>query len=504
MKGRRYTMSRGIRWLSLLMMVALVVTSCAPAPTATPVPPTKAPATAVPATKAAVATAVPATAAPAAFNWKQQSGKAINVILNKHDFSESIIPQIPAFTEKTGIKVTYEVLSEVEYFNKLKLELGAGAGLYDVFMTGPQVEWQYYPGKWLEPLEPFLTNPQYTDMAFYKADDLFASLMAANRWNGYIGGGVGEGHQWAIPVMVEGDTLPYRADLFAKNGVKDPPVTLQDMTDAAIAIRKGEGGDTYGIIARGQRGAGASGTGYTSIMASYNDGKPPDFEIVNGVLKSIVNKPAMVDAAAIYIKAIKEGGPPGWTSVQWFDGKELVATGKYAMYPDCDFFTATYEDPSVSKVVGKMKVAPPPSAPGKDPASRVWTWALGMASASKNKLAAWLFIQYMTSPDQMVIATRDFRNYNPTRTSVFDNPDIVAVMGKWGQGTYLPTVKLTYAKYLRELSTPHPVGDEVSTRLDDALQEIWSGSKTSKQALDDAAKDIDEIIRKAGVKPGQS
>src|SRR4030042_5446810 len=187
MMKRRDRMTKGIRWMLLFMVAAMVITSCAPAPTATPVPPTKAPATAVPPPKAP-ATAVPPTAAPAAFDWKQQSGKSLNVILNKHDFSESIIPQIPKFTEKTGIKVTYEVLSEVEYFNKLKLELGAGAGLYDVFMTGPQVEWQYYPGKWLEPLEPFLTNPKYTDIAWYKPDDLFASLMAATRRNGFIRG----------------------------------------------------------------------------------------------------------------------------------------------------------------------------------------------------------------------------------------------------------------------------------------------------------------------------
>jgi multiple sugar transport system substrate-binding protein len=456
-------------------------------------------------TKAPPAPVMPTEApAEAAIDWKQQSGKTVNVILNKHPYSESIIPQIPGFTEQTGINVTYELLGEVEYFTKLKLELSSGQGLYDVFMTGPQVEWQYYPGGWLEPLEPFLNDPTLTDLAWYQPDDLFPSLMAANRWNGYIGGGIGEGHQWAIPVMVEGDVLPYRADLFEKYNLTDPPVTLEDMMNAAITIREGEGGDTYGIVARGQRGAGASGTGYTSIMASYNDGKPPDFEIEGDKFKSIVNKPALVGATEMYVRAIKEGGPPGWTSVQWFDGKELIATGKYAMYPDCDFFAETYEDAEKSVVAGKMKYAFVPKDPDGEPASRVWTWALGMASASKVKEAAWLFIEYMTSPQAMSKATLDYSNYNPTRFSVFEDPDVVAVMGSWGQGTYLPTVVETYDKYLRILSTPHPQGDEVSTRRDDALQEIWSGSKTAQQALDDAAADIDEIMERAGVYPGPS
>lgn len=286
--------------------------------------------------------------------------------------------------------------------------------------------------------------------------------MAANRWNGYIGGGVGEGHQWAIPVMVEGDVLPYRADLFEKYNLADP-VTLADMTNAAITIREGEGGDTYGIVARGQRGAGVSGTGYWSIITSYNDGENPDFVIEDGKFKAITNRPAIVEATDLYIKGIREGGPPGWTSVQWFDGKELIATGKYAMYPDCDFFAQTYEDPEKSVVAGLMKYAPVPRKPGGEPASRMWTWALGMCSASKVKEAAWLFIEYMTSPAAMSTATLDYLNYNPTRISVFEDPRVVEVMGQWGQGTYLPTVVETYDKWLGMYSTPHPQGDATPT-----------------------------------------
>ena len=38
----------------------------------------------------------------------------------------------------------------------------------------------------------------------------------------------------------------------------------------------------------------------------------------------------------------------------------ILAWGQYAQYFDCDFFTALYEDPTKSKVVGKNAVALPP------------------------------------------------------------------------------------------------------------------------------------------------
>jgi multiple sugar transport system substrate-binding protein len=156
-----------------------------------------------------------------AFDWKKYDGTELNLILNKHPYSESLIGLLPAFEEKTGIKVGYEILAEEEYFQKLRLELSTATGQYDAFMTGPMLEWEYAPAGWLEPLEPFLEDPTKTDQEWYQADDLFPPLMAANRWNLNVGSGIGEGHQWAIPVMVETYVIPYRADLFSGDSARD-------------------------------------------------------------------------------------------------------------------------------------------------------------------------------------------------------------------------------------------------------------------------------------------
>ena len=68
-------------------------------------------------------------------------------------------------------------------------------------------------------------------------------------------------------------------------------------------------------------------------------------------------------------KSIKETSTPGWTSITWYEGKESFTQGKYAMYFDCDFFGAGYEDKNTSKVAGKVGYAPP-LAPSPD---KRWT-----------------------------------------------------------------------------------------------------------------------------------
>ncbi len=435
-------------------------------------------------------------------DWMKYKGTTLNLILNKHPYSESLIGLLPDFEAKTGIKVNYESLAETEYFQKLRLELSTKSGQYDVFMTGPMLEWEYASAGWLEPLDPYLADATKTDVADYKADDLFPALMAANRWDLNVGSGIGEGHQWAIPVMVETYVIPYRADLFDKYGLK-APVTLQDMHDDAITLREKEGGEFYGVVTRGQKEAATVATGFVSTMMAYMDTKNPDLDIVDGKLKAVVNQPKLVEATGMWVDMIKKGGPPGWTSVTWYDGKELFTTGKYGMYPDCDFFAQSYENKEQSAVAGKVKyVVSAHPADGK-PSTGLWTWALAMSADSKNKDAAWYLIQFATSADAMTNATVKFSNYNPTRQSVWENPDVVALTEAWGGGTYREAVTTNFG-VARVAWTPSPAYMNIGDLWAAGLHDIWSGAKTPKQAMDDAAAAIDQMIENQGIVPGQA
>ena len=448
-----------------------------------------------------IVSAIPASAAAPTIDWQKYKGTELSIILNKHPYSESLIGLLPDFEKATGMTVKYEILAEEEYFQKLRLALSTNTGQYDAFMTGPMLEWEYTAGNWLEPLEPFLNDPTKTDQAAYNAADFYPALMAANRWNKVVGSGIGEGHQWAIPVMVETYIIPYRADLYTKYGLK-PPVTLPDMSAGAVVMREKEGGEFYGVVTRGLRTMATVATGFLSTMGSYKKTEYADLQVVDGKFKAALNQPSLVEATGLWVDMIKKAGPPGWTTVTWYDGKELFASGKYGMYPDCDFFAASYENPKTSQVVGKVGYVVSASAPGGTPSSAIWTWALAMSSASKKKDAAWYLIQYATSPEALKIGTVKFSNYNPTRKSVFDSPEVQAVFATWGGGSYTKAVGENLAKYARLSWTPQPDVFNLGDRWSQALHEIWSGNKTPQQALDDCAADVEKMLENDSIVPG--
>ena len=151
-------------WLSaasLLMIIAMIVSACG-APASAPAPAAEAPAAEAP---AAAAPAADAAAAPAeGFNWKAHDGEELKLLLNQHPYQQALVGELDKFTELTGIKVTYDVFPEQNYFDKVTIDLQAGeASTYDVFMTGAYMIWQYSPAGWMEPLEPYINDPAKTN-----------------------------------------------------------------------------------------------------------------------------------------------------------------------------------------------------------------------------------------------------------------------------------------------------------------------------------------------------
>src|SRR5260370_25755469 len=109
----------------------------------------------------------------AKINWRQAEGQSLTIGLNKHPFTESLLPLIPEFRRLTGVNVDYLILPEAEYFTKLVADLSQQRAAFSVIMTGPVRNWPYVPPNWILPLDDFLTNPHLTDLGWYKLDDIY-------------------------------------------------------------------------------------------------------------------------------------------------------------------------------------------------------------------------------------------------------------------------------------------------------------------------------------------
>ena len=114
-------------------------------------------------------------AAPAGkFDWGMCKGTELKLLLNQHPYQQALVGELPKFEELTGMKVTYDVVPEQNYFDKVTIDLQAGdASTYDAFMTGAYMIWQYAPAGWMEPLEGYINDPAKTNPD-YDFEDILA------------------------------------------------------------------------------------------------------------------------------------------------------------------------------------------------------------------------------------------------------------------------------------------------------------------------------------------
>jgi multiple sugar transport system substrate-binding protein len=430
----------------------------------------------------------------AKINWRQAEGQSLTIGLNKHPFTESLLPLIPEFRRLTGINVDYLILPEAEYITKLTADLSQQRGEFSVIMTGPLRNWQFVSADWILPLDDFLTNPKLTDQGWYNVQDFFPALIAANRYNGKVGGGVGEGPIWSIPVLEESYILAYRKDIFDQYNIK-VPTTIEEMADAARQVKQKAG--IPGIVARGTPTGATIATGFISGLKSYSDGQ---WSELDDKLNANFHDPRSVKFTETWVNLVRESGPPNWANMQWYDAMEAFTAGQAGMIVDADFFAASYEDPKKSKVAGKVGYALIPAGPSGKPYSGLYTWALGINKATKNKEAAWLFIEWATAQRTLLSATLGYRNYNPARASITNDPRVQAVMGAWGGGSYLTTVSKNL-ETARVAWVPQPERARLGDIWARALQEIYFQRMSAEDALKKADGEVDKVLKEADIKP---
>jgi multiple sugar transport system substrate-binding protein len=419
-----------------------------------------------------------------AFNWQACKGQSLFISLNKHPYTEALIQGIPEFERLTGIKVDYSILAEEEYFEKLVIGLSTRSRNLDVFMTGPQLNWGYIDSGWVEPLDPFLGDKAAVPEN-YAPEDFYPSLLAANRWNKLPGrSNLGQGSLWAIPIQVETYIIAYRKDWAEKANAR-PPRSYGDLYPFARELGRAEG--KRGIIARGLGTWPTINTGFLTGLSSYGG---VDFD---GDMRCRINSPEAVEFTKVWIKTIKDFGPPDWPNITWYDGKQKFSSGEFGMYPDCDFFAASYEDPERSSVVGRICYALPPAGPQGVIKSNLWSWCLAINAASPRKAASWLFLLWATGRDQL-LATAIRGNMNPTRKSVWEAPEVRQITDNWLG--YREVVDQNLNLYASIQWTPQKAFIAVGDRWAKALQEIWGG-KDAQKALDEAAAEIDKIVASA-------
>lgn len=418
------------------------------------------------------------------FDWKQESGKTIYPILVEHPYTDAMEPFFSEFEDLTGITLKYEKLPETQFREKLLLALSTGAGTYDVFMTGYIDDFRYVGGGWIEPLDDYVADPALTNPD-WDFGDFYESLIEVNRWNGELAKGVGEGNLWALPVNEEGYALFYRKDIFEQEGI-EVPKSYDDLLKVAEQLhgKEYDGQKVSGFVARGDRTWPSMTTGYGTIFWSWGA------EVMDPeAWKSTVNSEAGV-AATDYWGKLMKFAPEGVSGFTWYEAMQAFMSGTVAMFIDADHMAGSFEDPAQSKVVGKVGYSLPPEGPGGIH-TNIWIWSLGLASAAKEKNAAWLFMQWATS--KKILADSAVKNnINPTRKSVATDPTVLEYMSSWGD--YPKVYQELIETYSRVMVPALPEFAQLGDVWAKSVQEVVLGQKDAKTAMDEAAAEMDKVL----------
>ncbi len=421
-----------------------------------------------------------------AFSWRRQSSTPLKLLLVEHPYTTAALGDIDDFRRLTGIDVTWEVVSQRDYFNTVTGALIDARAGHDVFMTGTYLIWQYAPPGWMEDLQPWLDNSSATSPDL-DLDDIYHFLLAADRWSLNNGRPTGLGGRWALPWGWEPSVFTYRGDEFSRLGLR-PPETMDELVDVAAgyqeASRRSQPADSCGIAVQGMRSWASI---YSGFMTQFTREGAQDFISSQGMqLTPEFNSSTSIAFHQKWMGMVSRSGPSDWTSYDHAACLNDLAAGRTGMIFDGIAGTAGLNTRPHGPATGSLAWHPGPSGPTGLRSTSFWAWSLAINSRSAHKPAAWLFLQWATGRRHLKRAALEYDHGVPVRRSVAEHPLYRAKMGR--HAGYLETVDAV-RDTCAVLFTPQSHFLDIGTRWSEALLDIWAGDDITDR-LDRLSREI--------------
>jgi multiple sugar transport system substrate-binding protein len=281
---------------------------------------------------------------------------------------------------------------------------------------------------------------------------------------------------WGLPIDGESTGLFYRKDKFAAAGITHPPTTWAEFeADAKKLTDPSKKQYGYEVF--------APEAAYYWYPWLYQAGG--DLLSADGK-KVLFTSPAAEKSAKFYVGLAKYS-PPDYLNSNSYDGRVAFAQGQTAMYMAGSWFAGTM-DSEFPKIKDKWGTAPLPNGPAGCKTTIAGD-SLVMFSATKNPDAAWLWMEYLSKPEN--VATWTYKSANgtelPPLTSLLDSPDLVKTK---------PVLK-GFAELMKcgvASTVANPKFPQIETALNDELGKAFYGDQTSSQALQNAQDKAEQIL----------
>jgi ABC-type glycerol-3-phosphate transport system substrate-binding protein len=375
--------------------------------------------------------------------------------------------QAEEFATETGIQVDLQFLKFEEAMNRQTTVVAARSGEIDVFGTHYAQIGKF--GESMVPLNDLAAESEITP------DDYVSGSFDALTVNGKL---------LAIPFTFDVRALYYRTDLFEAAGIADPPTNWENFLETAQALNQPP--DVYGFMMVG-RGDPA--------LREYSDRlweNGGDFlEMGLEPSRPTWNEPAGVEALEFMRDLIweYEVAPPGTPSYGWEENSQLFAAGQAAMSKQWD--PSAMQDPAQSVIIDKYSIAP--LTENKTSRTTVVCHARGINLYSEKQDAAWEYVKYVTSADQLYMMHEAARN-RPAQVLALQQA-IDSAEGIIKQGLEI-SLKEAENGYTWPLFAQFA---EVQPILWGEIEKVLSNQISAQEGLDYAAEQAIQVFERDGL-----
>ena len=312
------------------------------------------------------------------FDWKRFKGEKIEVLLVKSPRGDLLSKYHKEFEDMTGIEVGSEMVPEQQQRQKAVIEFNSGNPSFDVIALSYHVQKrQFAKNNWLTDLRPMINDRMMADPNLDFADFAQGGLNYAVESDGRV---------MSLPLNLDPWVVYYNKELFAAKGVAFPK-TFPQMIDAAAKLND-TGKGVSGFVGRGLKNANVPV--WTSFLLGYGGG------FVDKGGKLMTDSSEAIESAKMYQTLLGKYGPQGVAGYNWNEAQSLFLQGKAAMWLDGIGFAQPLEDPTKSRIVGKVGYGVMPAGP-KQQVSALFADGEGISTFSKKKGPAWFYLQWASN-----------------------------------------------------------------------------------------------------------
>lgn len=371
-------------------------------------------------------------------------------------FNEELVPAFEAANPDIAVNIQY---LDWRVFTEKLIAAHAGGVLPDIYQAGAEY------------VAPLATKGMALEVDKYvtawgQKDDFYESAWGTVSY---------QGKTYGVPVLSAPQTLMYRKDMLSDAGIAAAPTTWEDLEQIAMKATKRDG-DKFVI----------SGFNARPIWQQYvwflfqNGG---DVFTTDG--KVVVNSPEAVEALDYFSRLFNQDKVASKSSIAAPTANVgAMAANLVAMQLGNQLTVRDFRQNNPARQ-NDLVVADPISK--KSQVTTNWTDWLAIARASKNPDAAWKFIAFVADKDNLL-------KYN--ETMYFIPPRKSLRTTGYMADPQLQQFVTIMEKYGRTINTSPAALEVYQTIMKNAVDDAVYQKKSSKQALDDAGRQIERAMRR--------